>query len=321
MTSREIPIIVLAGSDPRPAALPERGRDKHALGGFKAVDVSIAGRPLIRAVVDCLAASGWFRPVYVAGPREVYSGKTGPATIVDTNGSFGENVRHAIECVGPQHPDRPVAFTVCDILPEPGALAALRAEYGRSAPCDLWFPLVRADQPDRLGASAWKPAYRIVEHEGDRASRVLPGHLVIADVAALRLKFLYRLIDLGYRTRNRSIDQRRGEMVRGVLADMLYQDLLNVARLRVPSLTWSVLRASIPASNLLRRGAITRRQLEETLRRIMVKRRHRRAHPERRVCVPIVDALFLARDIDTEEEAGELGGTLPDEDAGVGPGC
>jgi hypothetical protein len=91
---------------------------------------------------------------------------------------------------------------------------------------------------------------------------------------------------------------------------MLYQDFLNILRLRSPNLTWSILRASIPASTLLRRGAITRRRLEETLRRIMVKRRHRRLYPERRVMLPIVDALFLARDIDTVEEAREFGGSL-----------
>ena len=306
-----IPLVILAGSDPRPAELPERARDKHALAGFKSLAVRIGDKTLLENAVEHLGASGWFEPILVAGPRRVYAGHCAGARIVDTDGSLGDNVRAAVEDLALTHPGAAVGFTVCDILPDPRLLDRLMQDYHRNAPCDLWFPMVRApEQREELGASAWKPAYGVIPAEGQPPVRILPGHLIVGVPSALRLKFLYRLLDLGYRTRNRSIESRRGVMIRGVLADMLIQDLLHLLRLRAPSLTWSVLRASIPAADLLRRGSITRGQLEDTLRKIFVRSRHRRRHPERRVVLPIVDALFLARDIDTEEEASELGGRV-----------
>lgn len=306
-----IPIVILAGSDRRPAELPERGRDKHPLAGFKSLAVRIGDRTLIEHAVERLRSSRWFDPVLVAGPAAVYEGKSGGAAIVDTDGTLGDNVRAGVEAVRAAHPGSVVGFTVCDILPDPSLLDRLMREYQATAPSDLWFPMVRAPASrEQLGASAWKPAYGVIPAPGEAAVRVLPGHLVIGDTQALRLPLLYRLLDLGYRTRNRSIGERRGVMIRGVLGDMLLQDLLHVLRLRAPSLTWSVLRATIPAAELLRRGSITREHMEDTLRKLFVRARWRRAHPERRVVLPIVEALFLARDIDTVEEASELGGEV-----------
>ena len=44
------------------------------------------------------------------------------------------------------------------------------------------------------------------------------------------------------------------------------------------------------------------------MRRIFVRDRHRRRHPERRIFVPLVEGLSLALDVDTVEEAREIGG-------------
>jgi hypothetical protein len=269
-------MVILAGSDRRPAELPERGRDKHPLAGFKSLAVRIGDRTLIEHAVERLRSSRWFDPVLVAGPAAVYEGKSGGAAIVDTDGTLGDNVRAGVAAVRAAHPGSVVGFTVCDILPDPALLDRLMREYQATAPSDLWFPMVRAPASrEQLGASAWKPAYGVIPAPGEAAVRVLPGHLVIGDTQALRLPLLYRLLDLGYRTRNRS-----------------------------------VLRATIPAAELLRRGSITREHMEDTLRKLFVRARWRRAHPERRVVLPIVEALFLARDIDTVEEASELGGEV-----------
>jgi len=311
MKRQAIPLVILAGADRRPAKLPEQGRDKHPLVGYKSVDVRIEGKTLIENVVDRLEASGGFAPIYIAGPRHVYEEYAGNARLIHTDGAFGQNVQASVEHIRAEFPDSPVGFTVCDILPEARTLDRLLSNYAAHAPCDLWAPMVRSPElPEKLGASSWKPAYGIIPENEDAPVRVLPGHLVIGDPRALRLKFVYRLIDLGYSTRNRSIDYRRGQMTRGILADMLMHDLRLLARLRLPTFTWSVLRAVIPAANLLRQGTITQRRLEETTRRVFVKQRHRWAHPDRRVVVPIVEALSMARDIDTEEEAAELGGSV-----------
>lgn len=291
--------------------MPEGGRDKHPLAGYKAATVRIRGRRLIELLIERLSEAGWCDPILVAGPSRVYGELPAGARVIDTDGTFGDNIRASLEALRVDHPGSSVAFVTCDILPEPAALRRLHADYRVRCPCDLWFPMVRApERSENLGASAWKPAYRIVPEPGGAPVGILPGHLAIADPGALRLRFLYRLFDLAYRTRNRSIDKRRQVLVRGVLADMVYQDLRHVLRLRPPTLTWSVLRAALPAASLLREGTITRTGLEDALRKIFVKTRHRRRHPERRIHIPFVDELSLARDIDTEEEAREVDGHL-----------
>ena len=46
------------------------------------------------------------------------------------------------------------------------------------------------------------------------------------------------------------------------------------------------------------------------MRRVFVLRSHRQRHPERRVRMPLLRALSIARDIDTVEEARALGATF-----------
>ncbi len=311
MSVSALPIVILAGSDPRPAALPADGRDKHPLAGYKGVDVRIGDRTLVETVVDRLRASGRFDPVYVAGPASGFERTQAESSLIDADGTFGQNIQTSLEAVRSAHPGLPIAFITCDVLPEVDTLRALMDDYARNAPCDLWCPLIHAPEDrKRLGASAWKPAYRIVPREGEGAVGVLPGHLVVVDPDALRLNFLYRLFQLGYRTRNRPIDYRRGVMVRGVVLELLYQDLLHLCTLRAPTLTWSVLSVGIATARELKRGTITRARLERALRKIFVTSRHRKRNPDRRVLVPIVEGLSLALDIDTEEEAREAGGNV-----------
>ena len=96
-------------------------------------------------------------------------------------------------------------------------------------------------------------------------------------------------------------------MVRNLLGQLLYQDLLHVLGLRLPTLTWTVLTNGTAAAAELRAGTVTRRRLENFVRRMFVTARHRRRHPERRVSMPLVDALPLALDIDTVDEARAAG--------------
>ena len=46
------PLIILAGSDPEPAALPEAGANLHPLKGAKGMDLRIGGRPIIDLLLD-----------------------------------------------------------------------------------------------------------------------------------------------------------------------------------------------------------------------------------------------------------------------------
>jgi hypothetical protein len=317
MSLHVLPIIVLAGSDQHAGRLPEKGGDKHPLSGYKAADIRVGEHSLIETLLSRLEASGRFAPIYVVGPRQSFGNLAPHHRLVDADGSFGENLCSGITEARTQHPDSPLALVTCDILPDASRLAALMDRYVAAAPCDLWYPLVRAPQDAaELGASDWKPGYRIQPEGEDAAVDLLPGHLAVVDPASMRLDFLFRLLDLGYRTRNRPINYRRAVMVRGLIFELLIQDLRHLFTLRAPTLTASVIRAGVSAASDLREGSITQRRMEDDLRKIFVASRHRRRYPQRRTLLPIVDELWLALDIDTEEEVRAAGGALADEPAG-----
>jgi hypothetical protein len=82
--------------------------------------------------------------------------------------------------------------------------------------------------------------------------------------------------------------------------------------MRVPRLTWTVISNGLTVAREMKSGTITIQRLENSIRRIFIRYRHQKEFPDRRVHLPIMDALSLAKDIDTEEEARELGGDLPD---------
>lgn len=291
--------------------MPARGGDKHPLSGYKAADVRIGERSLIETLFDRLERAGRFDPIYIVGPRHAFGNLPPRFRLIDSDGTFGQNLKSGIDAGRARHGDSALAFVTCDILPDARRLAALMECYDEVEPVDLWYPLVRAPAVSAdLGASEWKPGYRI-QPEGEQAPvDVLPGHLVVVNPAAMRLEFLYRLLDLGYRTRNRPINYRRSVMIRGLVFELLLQDLRHLFTLRPPTLTGSVIRAGVNAAAELREGRITQRRLEDALRKIFVASRHRRRHPERRTRLPIVDELWLALDIDTEEEVRAVGGAL-----------
>lgn len=306
-----VPIVILAGSDRHAAVLPPSGKGLHPLTGYKGLDVRIDGRPIVSLIAERLAACPELGPIYLAGPGEAFGGVVEGVIPVDSDGSFGDNIWKAIERLRQDHPGKPMGFTVCDILPEPETLREMLEGFRRSRPCDLWFPLVRAPtESASLGESSWKPRYRLVPTPGEEAVEVLPGHLAIVDPAALRLDLAHRIVQIGYRTRNRKIGERRAAMARELLGELIGRDLASVASLRAPALTWSVAWTGWRAGSKLRNGTLPVAELEDALRRMFVHRGHRKRYPERRVRTPIVDALSLALDIDTEEEARQAGGEI-----------
>lgn len=304
-----IPIVVLGGGGADKSAMPAGAEDRHALSGYKGVALRIRGRPLIECVLERLEASGLFAPIHIAGPRSVYAGHRRSATIIDVDGPVDATIRAAIDGAAGEGP---IALTTCDVLPEVATLERAMALYRESAPCDGFLPMIRAPRDAAaLGASAYKPTYRVVPEPGAPPVAILPCHLAVLEPEAFRLAFIYRVLRHIYRTRNRPIAYRRRVMLPGIVLELLYQDLRHVLGLRPPNLTWSVLRSGLPATRALRAGTITRTQLEDTVRTIFVKTRHRRRHPERRISMPVMEGLSLALDIDTEEEAAALGAAVP----------
>ncbi|MDX1383130.1 MAG: NTP transferase domain-containing protein [Thermoanaerobaculia bacterium] len=310
MTDSTVPLIILGGSDRKPPQLPAGSEGRHPLSGCKGVDIQLDGRSLIEHIVDRLRACGAFEPIFVAGPAAAYGRTRVDAEVIDTDASFGDNIRRALETMIERFPGSPVAFTTCDILPDVGELDSVLDDYRQSPHADLWFPLVVADPDQKLGASAWKPKYRIVPEPGQEAVSVLPSHLTVIDPESLRLELLYRIFELSYRTRNRPIRYRRAYILRDVTWTLLKQDVLHVLALRLPTLTLDIVVNSMRTGNRIRRGKATLRELEDALRKVFVRRRHRQRHPDRRIRLPLTRAMTLARDIDTVEEAEALGATF-----------
>jgi hypothetical protein len=306
-----IPIIVLGGRDPRTSEMPAGVEDLHPLAGYKGVAVRIGGRVLIDWVLERLEESGQFSAVYIAGPQTVYAGHQRSATVIDVAGSIDETIRVGLEAVCRAHPGVPVALTTCDVMPDVDTLEQVMAKYRAAAPCDGILPMIHAPEDHAaLGASAYKPVYHVVPEAGDAPVEVLPCHLAVLDVGAFRMNFIYRVLRLIYGTRNRPIEYRRVVILRGIIFELLFQDLRHVLGLRLPNLTWTVLHTGLPAVRALKAGTITRAHLEDAIRRIFVTARHQSRYPERRVLMPIVEGLSLALDIDTEEEAAAMGGEL-----------
>ena len=299
--ARSIPVTILAGSDRKPGALPESGAGLHPLAVYKGVAIKIDDRPLIELLVERLAATPGFGPVAIAGPARVYGPLGLAAEIIDTDGSVGANLRAAIEAHGATN--GPMGILACDVLLTADELLRLRRLF-EELPCALCFPFVRKPEDSReLGAFAWKPEYHVVPPGTSEPVRILPGHLGVFDPSMLRLPLLYRLFDLAYRTRNRSVAYKRAVMLRMLLASLLAQDVKLLLGLRIPSRTVTVTGSGLRLARALRAGPIQLAELERLIGNIFL-----RAHvpEERGIRLPLVDIVSLAEDIDTEEEADQL---------------
>lgn len=302
-----IPLIILAGSDPEPAALPEAGAGLHPIKGAKGMDLRIGGRPIIDLLLERVQESGCFDPVFIAGPARVYGEARNGARVIDTDSTFGNNIEASVMAVAPQSRDGIVAVTTCDILPRGDELRRLMEDYYENEPLDFWAPLILApEQPNELGASAWKPKYRIQPIADAEPATLLPGHMVIADTNAVRLPLIFRTFDLAYRSRNRGVLYRLWLIVTHIVFGLVVQDTRHILGFRLPDLTATVISNGVMLAFHLKDGVITSEEMAERLRRIYVSYKHRKAYPDRKGRLPLMHALSMAKDIDTEEEAREI---------------
>ncbi len=303
MRTGTIPLIILAGGDRSPTRLPEEGAGKHPLCGLKGFDIRLGDRPMVDLLLDSLRQAEAFDPIFIAGPTSVYGSTRQGARVIDTDGSFGENIRTSIEKVMEEHPSEPMALITCDVLPDVEELLMLLEDYERHSPLIFWFSLILApDEPELLGASAWKPQYRVRNAGADESSRILPGHLFIAEPYRFRRGLVSRVFELAFNSRNRSIGYRLSYIVRRIISYLLGQDLKRIWKLRLPKLTVTAIYNGILLASRLRQGIISTTELEKRFRRIFIKENQRSAYRGR---IILSDALTLARDIDTMEEAEE----------------
>lgn len=310
-----MPAVILAGSDRRPAPVPEGAEGMHFVVGYKGADLRLGGQCLAQALIDRVRSSGAFGAVYLAGPRRVFESLV-DCPIIDTDGHLGDNIRAAVEEVGRREGnDGRIAFLACDILPQAGELAEAAAEMLRVAPDagqrgssepipGLAILLVAVG--DDLGASRWKPKYPLRPTRGAEPAVFLPGHLGVAYPAMLRMGLFYRLFQVAYEERNRDVDRRRRAMVARIFGMLVRRDLWNLLRLEPPTLTYRVLRHGLGTFVRWRRGDLDLDGLAAGLAAVFVRRRFTRRWGGRCVRVSTSRSAAFAKDIDTREEHAEL---------------
>lgn len=301
-----IPLVILAGSDRRAGRLPAEGSAHHPLAALKGVDLILGGAPLVARVIERWRAVPEVGPIWVAGPAAPHR-DVGADEVIDTDGTLAANVRAAVARACRQGRQGPVSFATCDVLPDLGELEAVRADLRRTPNPTLWYPLVRApERREELGAFGWKPRYRLAAAPGGDAVPILPGHWLAIDPIRLRMHFAEDLIDLAYRTRNRSVASRQVTMILVELARFLRQDLRHLFALRPPLFTATMIATGLRITRDLRSGTLDVETLARRATRMLVKSRWQRSSPPPVVRFPLVDAPSLARDVDTIEEAEQL---------------
>ncbi|MBI5445674.1 MAG: nucleotidyltransferase family protein [Deltaproteobacteria bacterium] len=301
-----IPTMILGGSDLRTA--PPRKRvhveSQRDLAGYKGAAIRLEGVPLIRLLIERLQSSGVLDPICVVGPARIYREAVSDQSIIDTDGSFSQNVSVATSWLAEHFPGSPAAFTTCDILPELNDLDRLLEAYRQSKGSVVWYPLIRAPlETQFLGASFWKPQYTIVDAEG-RPIRVLPCHFIVADVRCLRLRLLGNLLETAYRTRNRPIGKRLIPILVGALVSLVREDLSELAQHRPPTFGLRAAAGGCRVALRLKRGTLRTSDLEAFIGATGIRRACfplPGRHPA--VSLPVLDCLSFALDIDTEEEA------------------
>ena len=300
-----LPIIILAGSDPRPGAVPRGLKREDMLSGYKGAHRLPWGRCLAGELVERVKESDRFEEPILVGPRWVYDGQV-DCEIVDVDGYLMTTLRSAFQVIRNRFSlSSPIAFSTCDILPTPDEIhRLLETCYVPYQECMFWWQLVEA-KPEDLGISAWKQLYQIRPGFGQLPKNLYPGHLVIARPSALRIGLTNRILELMYRYRNREIHKRQFRMITRSLRTLVAEDLHDLFSLKLPVLTVSIPYYGLRAYYRLRHRTLTLPDFESAVAKAFVRREfHHFAHG-RPVVFAITQILSFAKDIDTKAELAE----------------
>ena len=309
--SERIPIIVLAGSDLRPSAVPDGMQQEDMLTGPKGTIQLHTGRCLAAELVARIRASGCFAEPLLLGPAKWYDGQI-DCEIVNVEGTLLQTLRQLTRTVTDRFPGhQPIAITACDILPSAGDFEQLiEQDYKPHAETMFWWQMIEA-LPQEMGASSWKPSYRMPSEPGQAPLVLYPGHVVIARPDALRLQLINRLLELAYRYRNRVLERRYIGVTLGALGSLLAQDVRNLAEFQLPVLTVALPYVGLRDFFKYRRGKATLRDHEYFLTKTFLHRRYHQAAEGRPVVISTTNLPSFAKDIDTKAELEELESAEP----------
>jgi hypothetical protein len=297
---QRMPILILAGSDERPAPTPATLEADDLLTGYKGAFPLPSGRCLAAELIARLRDTKRFCDPLLLGPRRIYEGLV-DCEIIDTEGAFVETLRRVVELMQTRFAgNEPMAVASCDILPSASdVIDLLSSAYDPHANCCFWWQLVSAE-PATLGPSAWKPHYRIRSLPGKPAEIVYPGHLVVLRPAAVRMDVLSGLLSLAYRYRNWTPRRRMPPMLVRGIGLMLLADLRNLLRGQLPILALAIPWHVYGAYRDLQTQQLTMPGLERRATHVLLHRHYRQL--DRPVVIATTRIQSFARDIDTTDE-------------------
>ena len=275
------------------------------LNGYKGALVLPNGRPLVRELLSRYEQSGCFKDPVLIGPAHVYSGLDLDCDIVDSTGNLAETLAQTLSTIRDRFgADTPVAVTACDILPSAKEIRNLMLSgYAPVRDCLFWGQLVHAT-PEAMGASHWKPAYPLVDTDGTML-RLYPGHLTVLKAQALRTTMTIRLLDLAYRFRNLSVERRVIGMLPRAFGFLVRQDLANLTRGQVPTLSFAIPFHCLSAYVRFRCGRMSVGSFERTFTKTFVHRTLHDCNNHRPVAFSTTTAVSFAKDLDTVAELRE----------------
>ncbi len=304
--SNRLPIFVLAGSDVSPDDTPRKLQPTDALAGPKGTIQLGSGRCLAAELVERIRNSECFTDPLLVGPRDWYDGKV-DCELIPVEGSLVQTLRQLVKTVTDRlDVQQPFAVATCDILPSGNDFRRLlENDYAPHAESLFWWQMIEAER-ERMGASAWKPSYRLPLGVGQTPRQLYPGHLVIARAHALRFPLMNRLLELAYRSRNRVLEKRYLGVTIGAIGTLLAQDLRNVLRRQLPVLTLGVPYRGLRGYVRYRRGTATLRDVEDFLTHAFLHRRCHGLSGGRPLVISVSSLVAFAKDIDTKAELEEL---------------
>ncbi len=305
-----LPIYILGGSDSRPGPVPKGLDGARMLRGCKGAIELPSGRCLAQELILRIRASDRFMPPVIVGPRGIYEDLV-DCPIVDVEGNLADTLA-AVRAEIRQRSDlsQPIAFTTCDILPNSTEFQELIDTcYRPNASCSLWGQLVTASPLD-MGASDWKPAYKIEAGNDNVAENMTyPGHLLIARPVAIRIRLMNHLLQLAYRHRNLSLIRRPLPMITKGIGRLLLEDIKNLGRGQAPVLSISIPWHGAAGFFQYRRGKFSPDEFSRRVMKVLLHRDFHQTDPPA-VVFSTTSIRSFAKDIDTEGELEELIATL-----------
>ena len=301
-----LPIIVLAGSDVRPGTVPEGMQRDQMLIGPKGTIQLGTGRCLAAELVQRIHSSHCFSEPLVLGPKPWYDQKV-DCEVVHVEGTLVQTLGQLTRTVMDRFTThQPIAIIACDILPSAADLQQLiNEDYAPHADTMFWWQMIEA-KPEDMGASDWKPSYRLPREPGQTPLTLYPGHVVVIRPNALRLQLIIRLLELAYKYRNLALEKRRAGITYGAIGALIAQDIRNLLELQLPVLTFVLPYVGLRDFLKYRRGTVSLRDHEYFLKKSFLHRRYHRAADDRPVVISTTSLLSFAKDIDTKAELEEL---------------